>query len=211
MLVTIRSASRRTPVTASATRQPALSPATRRSSHVHVRPQRLLWAYWLLLVGCTDEGIGDPCVPEDEYRPEFSGYSPQEVNVESRSLQCRSRVCLVNQFQGRSSCIYGQASGSGGCKTPDGMLDVSVPVEPQLEARPVDDAVYCSCRCDGEDPDAPYCDCPDGYSCADLVPYIPIADAQLAGSYCVREGTLVEADSLARTPCDRASASCGPG
>lgn len=70
------------------------------------------------LVGakCGGTGVGAPCVPEDEYLTGFSGFSQSEVNVESRSFQCETRVCLVNHFQGRVSCPYGQVenpSGSG--------------------------------------------------------------------------------------------------
>lgn len=67
---------------------------------------------------CGGSGIGDPCTPEDEYLTSFSGFSQNEVNIESRSFQCLTRVCLVNHFQGRVSCPYGQvedptAPGSG--------------------------------------------------------------------------------------------------
>ncbi len=58
--------------------------------------------------GCQSGGVGDPCTPEDEYQPAFSGFSPSEVNVESRSFQCETRVCLVNHFRGRVSCPLGQ-------------------------------------------------------------------------------------------------------
>ncbi len=59
--------------------------------------------------GCTASGIGDPCTPEQEYDPSFTGFNAGEVNVESRSFQCQTRLCLVNHFQGRVSCPYGQA------------------------------------------------------------------------------------------------------
>ena len=58
--------------------------------------------------GCADEGVGDPCTPEQEYDPSFTGFDAKEVNVESKSFQCRTRICLVNHFQGRASCPYGQ-------------------------------------------------------------------------------------------------------
>ena len=58
--------------------------------------------------GCTSSGVGDPCTPEEEYDPSFSGFNYKEVNVESRSFQCQTRLCLVNHFQGRVSCPYGQ-------------------------------------------------------------------------------------------------------
>ena len=57
---------------------------------------------------CGGSDVGDPCTPEDEYLTSFSGFSQNEVNIESRSFQCLTRVCLVNHFQGRVSCPYGQ-------------------------------------------------------------------------------------------------------
>ena len=76
--------------------------------------------------GCADEGIGDPCTPEQEYNKDFVGFDEKEVNVESKSFQCRTRICLVNHFRGRVSCPYGQGiggeapAGPGGspCKIP---------------------------------------------------------------------------------------------
>ncbi len=52
----------------------------------------LLLAMGLLGTGCEVGGVGDPCIPEDEYRPDFPGYAKDEVNVESRSFQCETRV-----------------------------------------------------------------------------------------------------------------------
>lgn len=60
------------------------------------------------LVGCPSGGVGDPCIPEDEYRENFPGFDLTEANIESRSFQCQTRVCLVNHFQGRVSCPLGQ-------------------------------------------------------------------------------------------------------
>jgi hypothetical protein len=64
--------------------------------------------------GCAQGGVGDPCIPEAEYDTCFAGFSQTEVNTESRSFQCQTRLCLVNHFQGRVSCPYGQvAAGMG--------------------------------------------------------------------------------------------------
>ncbi len=60
------------------------------------------------LVGCPSGGVGDPCTPEDEFRENFAGFDLTEANIESRSFQCQTRVCLVNHFQGRVSCPGGQ-------------------------------------------------------------------------------------------------------
>jgi hypothetical protein len=155
-------------------------------------------ALGLATVGCPPGGVGDPCIPEDEYRVGFGNYGVEEVNIESRSFQCETRVCLVNHFQGRVSCPYGQtaedvAAGSR-CIIPGGNPDkpddrVMVPVAAQLVERQAGRSVYCSCRCDGPDDNARYCKCPDGYSCVRLVDDLGLGKGQLAGSYCVRSGT----------------------
>ncbi len=179
----------------------------------------------IVLMGCQSGGVGDPCTPEDEYQSTFSGFDVGEVNVESRSYQCETRVCLVNHFQGRTTCPYGQAEGDItnapdqlGCP-PDATCDpnvqgkihwsadnhrchipgtketIQVPVDPQFVKRQTDTAVYCSCRCDGPDPNAKYCQCPSGFSCTPLVQDLGLGSGQLAGSYCVKDGTVYKKGS----------------
>ena len=58
--------------------------------------------------GCQSTGVGDPCTPEKEYDPTFAGFVEQEVSTEGESFQCQTRLCLVNHFQGRATCPYGQ-------------------------------------------------------------------------------------------------------
>jgi hypothetical protein len=162
---------------------------------------------------CEAGGVGDPCIPEDEYKKNFSGYAETEVNVESRSFQCETRVCLVANFRGRVSCPYGQADNmmvdAMGVPEVDQNLtedqrcylpgtrqaqpnQITVPVRPQLIARPPEKAVYCSCRCDGPDRNVQYCECPSGYVCQKLVDaYGTSGGAQLAGSYCIKDGTQI--------------------
>ncbi len=157
--------------------------------------------------GCESGGVGDPCIPEDEYQKTFAGYGIEEVNIESRSFQCETRLCLVNHFEGRVSCPYGQPDRSENATTPPAEGDnrvcyvpdsdvtnpgnaIEVPVARQRRYRQDDDAVYCSCRCKGPDANARYCECPDGYSCLELVgDYGLSSGGQLEGSYCVRKGT----------------------
>jgi hypothetical protein len=76
-------------------------------------------------LGCPSGGVGDPCTPEEEYRENFAGFSLTEENIESRSFQCKTRICLVNHFQGRVSCPAGQesphhCSGDAECQTASG-------------------------------------------------------------------------------------------
>ena len=163
----------------------------------------------LFPLACQPGGVGDPCTPEDEYdQLQFSGYDEKEVNVESKSFQCETRVCLVNHFRGRVSCKYGQAAPvdpnnptDARCFVPgNAKKPILVKVEPQLTDRTADRAVYCSCRCDGEDKNARYCKCPSGYACSHLVDDLHLGGGgQLAGSYCVRDGTGY--DPMQTDPC----------
>jgi hypothetical protein len=169
----------------------------------------------LFAQGCQSGGVGDPCTPEDEYQTQFSGYAASELNIESRSFQCETRVCLVNHFRGRVSCPLGQdenvvtnvagaapATGSAlyksACRVPGSSGTkaqyVEVPVQPQCNTRKASQAVYCSCRCDGPDKNAKYCECPSGYSCQnfpefDLGAAVSASSGQLRGSYCIKEKT----------------------
>ncbi len=175
----------------------------------------------LLALGCDPGGVGDPCVPEDEYNRGFSGFSETEVNVESRSFQCETRVCLVNHFRGRVSCPYGQTEadlmlppddprrcrvpGASGANEVDA---IDVVVEPQLVERQANNAVYCSCRCDGPDPNARYCECPDGFQCTELVEDLGLGSGQLAGSYCIKDNTAFNPGGSTAT-CSKDSPNCG--
>lgn len=250
---------------------------------------------------CQTGGIGDPCIPEDEYRGDFSGFQVSQENIESRSFQCESRICLVNHFQGRVSCPLGQAGldqpggrelcaapdsscseegescavsatfaptctaetaeqncasdicndagfcecssnadcpenyicdDRGGtdddgnanikacklfvCHNPDNCQDSlltneqnagklccvpgnnDVPVADEVcgqceeeGLRNAANAVYCSCRCgvaegQPEDENFNFCECPDGFECAEVRPDVGLGDTQLTGKYCVK-------------------------
>lgn len=153
-------------------------------------------------LGCEEGGVGDPCIPEDEFNAGFPGFSKDEVFIESRSFQCRTRVCLVANFQGRVSCKYGQSAEGGVCRTPDLTNPVTPAVPAQLIERRPEDAVYCTCRCAGAQADAPYCECPDGFQCQEMLADVGLGDSQIAGSYCVRNGKYVEDPAgIPETPC----------
>jgi hypothetical protein len=160
----------------------------------------------LSALACEPGGVGDPCTPEDEYQIDFSGFAPTEVNVESKSFQCETRLCLVNHFKGRVSCPYGQPGPNDppadppdtrecfipGSTEPDDRIQIAV--EAQDSRRRPNDAVYCSCRCaniDGsKDDGARYCECPSGYDCEKLIEFnLSGGQAQLTGYYCIKQGT----------------------
>ena len=184
--------------------------------------------------GCQSGGIGDPCVPEDEYQQFFSGYAVTEVNIESRSFQCETRLCLVNHFQGRVCCPYGQTEAEA-TRPHDGRTSSSV-TSPGRSARPTRsrsrstsstqgrkaaDTVYCSCRCNGADTTARYCKCPTGFQCVELLNAIKgLGGTELAGSYCVKKapsstngvtstGAYCQDDAMGVTTADQNAGACG--
>lgn len=144
-------------------------------------------------VGCgggTDLGLGDPCSPDIQSAPSFTGFSLGEVAIEGNSAACGSRTCLVNHFQGLVRDPY------------EGIA--------QCRERRAERAVYCSCRCanvDGRTDDGEnYCECPDAFECKMIAPPITGSDRR-GGSYCIKRGTAyAQTDSC--TPCDRAKANC---
>lgn len=267
-------------------------------------------AFSVLPSSCETGGIGDPCVPEDEYLGEFSGFQVSQENIESRSFQCESRICLVNHFQGRVSCPQGQqdpldpangrlctsldgaCSGEGEtctisatfapecgtglppvpegftcsaegfaacdesspcptnyfcdkassqcvvavCHNPDNcqvanpenpsdndgkvccIPGTTKPVSAQVcgqcaeeGLRNAANSVYCSCRCgvaegQPEDENFNFCECPDGFECAEVRPDVGLGDQQLTGKYCVKADDPIIQDgkvdpSAAQTEC----------
>lgn len=214
------------------------------------------WSVGLLLgafaLGCNPGGVGDPCTPEDEYQQTFNGFQVTEVNVESRSFQCETRLCLVNHFQGRVSCRMGQGAteaqpyqvdadgrpipdpnrpgaylanaaykptcsipGTAANTDPTSLDNINVEVPAQLLKRQTEQAVYCSCRCDGPDSKARYCECPEGFQCTPLVDDLQVVKGggQLPGSYCIRSGSeydpQVHQKGAPSCESDRASCGCG--
>lgn len=178
--------------------------------------------------GCSQTGVGDPCTPEQEYQETFNGFDEKEVNVESKSFQCQTRLCLVNHFRGRTSCPYGQdkdgtaPSGARACTVPGSDkaitgnpadTKVGKAVQAQCIDRSADKAVYCSCRCaniDGRTDDgANYCTCPEGYACQQLVTSIGAADTGLTGAYCIKTGTAFDRNNNCASSCDPAAKNCG--
>ena len=94
--------------------------------------------------GCKQSGVGDPCIPEQEYDTTFNGFNPNEVNVESKSFQCQTRLCLVNHFRGRVTCPYGQNSDGSGLPTVDSATGGAFP---QTDANCPSDNPQCVVRC----------------------------------------------------------------
>jgi hypothetical protein len=155
--------------------------------------------------------VGALCVPRQEKDPLWSGSTMDDVITDTENLGCASGVCIVNHFQGRVTCPYGQSeSGQGpdgtpGCKAPGSCDPVTVEVLPQCTNRPAVETVNCSCRCanaEGKTDDgASYCTCPGSMMCVQLVSPIGDADVGIAGAYCIKAGAENDAAALC-SPCD---------
>jgi hypothetical protein len=65
-------------------------------------------------------GIGAPCVPNDESGPTFQAFSVLGVSLAKGVVACATGACLVNHFQGRVTCPYGQTEPGMGPKGPNG-------------------------------------------------------------------------------------------
>jgi len=123
---------------------------------------------WMAGSGCSGSGVGDPCVPEAV--PE-GGFLESETYLETSSVQCATRVCLVRGLDGdpnnleEDECPNGEAT----C----------------VPAAEVEQNVYCSCRCAAPaGSGVPTCGCPSGFLCEEV---LETGGDGLRGSYCVRD------------------------
>jgi hypothetical protein len=152
--------------------------------------------------------LGSICMSANESVPNFSGYGVRDLNIETDSPACSSKLCLKNHFQGRVSCPYGQTAAGGGCFVPGGSTPVAVPVEPQFQSRQASVASICSCHCAGSGP-GPYCTCPSNMECVPLLQDLGFGgeSSTLAGSYCIPASSRYDPTGLA-IPCTPPN--CGP-
>ena len=71
----------------------------------------------------------------------------------------------------------------------------------KASTRGADQSVYCSCRCGIAD-GAPaednfnFCECPTGFSCSEVRPFVGIGDPLITGKYCVKEGTAYKSEPV---------------
>lgn len=118
---------------------------------------------FVLLHGCATPAVGAPCLPEQI--PE-SGFDKREAYIESSSVQCETRVCMVYKLNGdpTEGCVPSEIKA---CPTP----------------KEVESSVYCTCRCDSGNTGFAECECPDGFSCVEV---LSKGGPGVRGGYCVR-------------------------
>ena len=118
----------------------------------------------LLAGACSESGVGDACVPE-QVPP--GGFLASETYLETSSVQCATRVCLVRNLAGDPNKIC-EETNEPGC----------------VPADEVAEKVYCSCRCGAPaGSSVPTCSCPGGFTCEEV---LETGGDGLRGSYCVR-------------------------
>jgi len=136
---------------------------------------------WLAGSGCANSAVGDPCVPEAV--PE-GGFLDSETYLETSSVQCATRVCLVRGLDGDPNNL--QEDEPPCPKDP-------IPLESPSDStcvfeNDVERSVYCSCRCGAPaESGLPTCDCPGGFICEEV---LETGGDGLRGSYCVRDPLL---------------------
>ena len=131
-------------------------------------------------IGCADEGIGDPCIPETipcAADGTGCGYKNTESYLEASSVQCRSRLCIVYKLDNGTSGMVPSdprllctgKNDKTGCLTNKELLD----------------SVYCTCRCGsgGASTNQELCSCSSGFECR---PVLTLGGPGIVGDYCVR-------------------------
>jgi hypothetical protein len=143
----------------------------------------LAFSALLPLTGCQDAPVGDPCVPENT---PAGGFLQGEAYLETSSVQCRTRVCMVymagetappslDPSTSREQCELTMGGGAPAC--------AGFPSEEQIEER-----VYCTCRCQApEGSGTPTCACGDGFTCVEDL--LVLGGDGIRGGYCVRDTT----------------------
>ncbi len=158
-----------------------------------------------------NDQVGPACRTVDDLDPNFAGFNVGFLTVEIGDPSCVTGVCIVDHFQGRVTCPYGQteeeiqslpASAGARCRVNGAMgwMPVTVPVAPQLLARRAEQVVYCSCECDGPpSPDKSYCTCPSGFACT------AFDKVNQTDFYCMKQSVAFDPSTLGSSPpvCDK--------
>ncbi|HWA71947.1 MAG TPA: hypothetical protein VG937_06435 [Polyangiaceae bacterium] len=154
--------------------------------------------------------LGGGCAPLNERDPEFGGFNLDEVSIDENTPACASGTCVIQGFQGRVSCPYGQGFAEGVCATPGSGVPVLASVVPQLVDRPPAMGAVCSCHCAGPGP-GPYCACPSHLQCTHLVDDLGFGNRDIAGSYCLPKSARYERGTVdVSNTCNRELANCDP-
>jgi hypothetical protein len=133
----------------------------------------------LAVIACGDEGVGDPCTPETVPSKvvngmSVAGFEKTESYIESNSVQCRSRLCIVHRLDnGRDSASDPRKD----CGLARYAADPTCVRADQLEK-----SVHCTCKCGGPKT-SEQCKCPSGFKCREI---LTLGGDGIRGNYCVK-------------------------
>jgi len=156
--------------------------------------------------GATPMGvpIGAPCHSDVDLDPTYAGANYYEIGVIPNDPMCNGGACVIDHFQGRTSCPYGQSADGAvpegtACSIPGSDAAIQAAVAPWCSQRPPSEVVTCSCRCadlaGGTDDSGTFCTCPAGFTCTQLVSSLGAGvDTSLAGAYCIQAGSAFDPD-----------------
>ena len=137
----------------------------------------------IALAGCSTPAVGAPCLPE---QVPGDGFDESEAYIETSSVQCETRVCMVYQLAGAPAGTAG-CKPAGECRQCSGSDPKCVAIPCCAEQKEIDRRVYCTCRCDAEGGKFAECSCPDGFNCTQVLEQ---GNAGVRGKYCVRADTI---------------------
>jgi len=126
------------------------------------------------VVACANDGVGDPCIPESiPCEGSECGFGSQESYIESSSVQCRTRVCIVHKLDRGDGKVADPRENCTNSDSPNCVTDSQL-----------SQSVYCTCRCrDGNKKKVEGCECSDGYKCEEI---LSRGGDGVRGSYCVK-------------------------
>jgi hypothetical protein len=146
---------------------------------VHAVAITLVALFTVAFSGCATPAVGAPCLPE---QVPSGGFDVSEAYIESSSVQCETRVCMVYHLEGApvgtAKCV--PKAQVVACAANDKNCIPQIVCAEEVE---VNRRVYCTCRCESGNPKFASCTCPSGYSCRSVLEQGSVG---VRGSYCVR-------------------------
>lgn len=144
----------------------------------------------LLQLGCKEEMVGAPCIPETDKGDFSATLSGTTWSIETRSVQCETRLCVT-----KTEPLAADAAQVAACELAaaagEGVLEACWEGEGGITQAKYS---FCSCRCKdingntyNKNPDKYdyLCECPPDTKCISVLGDIEEAPSKVKGSYCV--------------------------
>jgi hypothetical protein len=106
---------------------------------------------------CDKTDVGTPCALEPPCTDAGCGFDSRHIYVDRASGKCEE-ACMVDHLD----------NGTEGAlpANPEVICDAAGQPAGCVTQAALDDAAYCTCRCDGPKGGKDFCECPDGYACS---------------------------------------------